>query len=70
MMTLPDKKKRKSINGVVSSGAQTPQRKTKHGSLVGSLKNRNYTEEPGACTYDSSMSINIETNDCNPIIEG
>jgi hypothetical protein len=34
MMTLPDKKKRKSMKGVVSSGAQTPQRKTKQGSLL------------------------------------
>jgi hypothetical protein len=65
-MTLPDKKMRKSMKGVVSSGAQTPQRKTAHGSLVESHKNRNLTEEPGACTYDSSMTIN---NECNPIIE-
>ena len=52
--------------GVVSSGAQTPQRKTSRRSLVDTHKNRNYTEEPGACTYDSSMSIN---NECNPILE-
>lgn len=68
-MTLPDKKTRKSMKGVVSSGAQTPQRKTAHGSLVDSKKNRNLTEEPGACTYDSSMSIYNEINECNPIIE-
>jgi hypothetical protein len=68
MMTLPDKKKRKSMKGMASSGAQTPQRKTKQGSLLDAQKNRNYTEEHGAYTYDSSMSINTEINECNPII--
>ena len=65
MMTLPDKKKRKSTKG---SGAQTPQKKTAAGSLLDSNVNRNFTEEPGAGTYDSSMSFNQDMQESNPKI--
>jgi hypothetical protein len=59
MMTLPDKKNRKSLKGV-STGAQTPQRRSGTGSFIDTKMNRNYTEDLGAGTYDSSISLNNE----------
>ena len=64
-MTLPDKKNRKSSKGV-STGAQTPQRRSGTGSFTDAKMNRNYTEEPGAGTYDSSLSNELQES--NPII--
>ena len=60
MMTLPDKKKHMLAKNI-STGAQTPQKRGGQTSSFGDpLINRNFTEEPGAGTYDSSMSLNIE----------